>query len=425
MTRDNSIAGPGVSTTNWRDMPTARMVLYLQEQIPGRLVKYMRIASFDILAVDLPFRRAFGHAAGNRRVSDGLFLKCTLDDGTAGFGECLPRAYVTGESRDGACDLLRDRVLPRLIGRRFESWAQVWAFLDGCDGKAPSDWVRPDVRQTAAWCAVDLALLDAFGRVFGQSVFPADGMGLPAGLRYSGVLTYEPGIRLARSCLLFRLYGLRCVKVKVGREDDLAALKTVRTLLGPRADIRVDANMAWDFDQARRILREMSRLGVRCFEQPLAAEALEDMGRLTRETGLTIMADESFHDRDSLTHLVETRACAAINVRVSKCGGLAASLRRCREAVAAGLTLQVGCQVGESSLLSAAQLALLSQVPGVTYAEGCFGRHILQEDVAEPVLQFGYAGRPPRLPTGAGLGVCVREDRLRRWTIRGDHIGGR
>ncbi|MCX5644484.1 MAG: hypothetical protein NTZ17_07335 [Phycisphaerae bacterium] len=95
----------------------------------------MRVVSFDIRAVDLPLRRAFGHSAARRRASDSIFLKCTLDDGTAGFGECLPRVYVTGESRDGAYGLLCERVLPRLIGRKFESWADVWAFLDRCDGK--------------------------------------------------------------------------------------------------------------------------------------------------------------------------------------------------------------------------------------------------------------------------------------------------
>ena len=401
------------------------MVLYRQTGSMTQWTKQMRIVSFDILAVDLPFRRAFGHSAGSRRASDSVFLKCNIDDGTAGFGECLPRVYVTGESRDSAYGLLCDCVLPRLVGMRFESWADVGAFLDRCDGKAPGDWVAPEVPQTAAWCAVDLALLDAFGRAFGRSVFPPGVKDRMAGLRYSGVLTYESRIRLAKSCLLFRLYGLRQVKVKVGRRDDLAALKTARRVLGPQADLRVDANMAWDLEQAGPTMREMSRLGVRCFEQPLAADALEEMARLVRETGLMVMADESFHDRDSLVRLVARKACTAINVRVSKCGGLVASLRRCREAAETGLTLQVGCQVGESSLLSAAQLALLSQVPGVAYAEGCFGRHILKEDVAEPVLQFGYAGRPPRTPAGAGLGVCIREDRLRRWTIRRKRIGGR
>ena len=73
--------------------------------------------------------------------------------------------------------------------------------------------------------------------------------------------------------------------------------------------------------------------------------------------------------------------------------------------------LQVGCQVGESSLLSAAHLTLLSALapltPGVRFAEGCFGRHLLREDPASPLVQFRYGGRPPRPPQGTGLGVQV------------------
>jgi muconate cycloisomerase len=268
-----------------------------------------------------------------------------------------------------------------------------------------------------------LALLDAYGQAFGQTVFGPEAMISPSSRPYSGVLTLEPAGKLARSCLLFRLYGLRQVKMKVGRKHDLAALRTARAVLGRTADIRVDANMAWDLEQAVKAMYEMSRLGVRCFEQPLPVDALDDMGRLVRQTGLMVMADESFSDCDSLRRLIERKACTAVNVRISKCGGLVASLRRCRQASEAGLVIQVGCHVGETSLLSAAQLALCSQFPDIAYREGCFGRHLLRADVAEPVLQFGFAGRPPRVPSGTGLGVRINEDRLRQWTVRSDRIG--
>jgi L-Ala-D/L-Glu epimerase len=108
-------------------------------------------------------------------------------------------------------------------------------------------------------------------------------------------------------------------------------------------------------------------------------------------------------------------------VRISKCGGLVGAYARCREALDAGLILQVGCQVGESSLLSAAHLTLLSALapltPGVRYAEGCFGRHLLREDPVSPLLQLRYGGRPPRPPVGTGLGVRVDQAMLERWVV--------
>ena len=148
-----------------------------------------RIVSLTVFQTDLPLRRPFQHAAARRSCSESVFLRCVTDTGTVGFGESLPRSYVTGETRDHVVHILRDQVLPRLLGHRFETWNEVEAFLDGCDGKAPAEWVPPEVPQTAAWCAVDLALLDAFGRQFGQRVSGSEGGGALDTLRYSGVLS--------------------------------------------------------------------------------------------------------------------------------------------------------------------------------------------------------------------------------------------
>jgi hypothetical protein len=55
--------------------------------------------------------------------------------------------------------------------------------------------------------------------------------------------------------------------------------------------------------------------------------------------------------------------------------------------------------------------------PGVRHAEGCFGRHLLREDPAAPLVQVGCGGRPPRRPAGAGLGVQVDQAMLERWAV--------
>jgi muconate cycloisomerase len=116
--------------------------------------------------------------------------------------------------------------------------------------------------------------------------------------------------------------------------------------------------------------------------------------------------------------LVEKKACTAVNARISKCGGLVATLRRCREAADAGLWIQVGCQVGESSLLSAAHLHLCREFSGVRYAEGCFGKLLLAADPSAPLLQFRRGGRPPALPPSPGIGVAVDESMLARHRVR-------
>jgi L-alanine-DL-glutamate epimerase-like enolase superfamily enzyme len=384
------------------------------------------VTELQLFAVDLPFKTVVRHAAAARTTSESLFLRMTLDSGVDGWGEALPRAYVSGESRQDAFALLRDQVLPALVGQRFQSLPEVVSFLEKCDGKAPSEWVAPDVPQTSAWCCVDLALLDAFGRASGEPARPAAAVPAPSPAalgryRYSGVVSAGQGWSYAVSLLKIRAFGFRQVKLKLERDGTLQAARTARRLLGRRVDLRVDANMAWDVEQALEVIGQLRAVGIRSFEQPIAADDLAGLARLVAESSAQIMVDEGLTDRDSLQRFITQRACTAANVRISKCGGLIGAYARCREALDAGLMLQVGCQVGESSLLSAAHLTLLSALapltPGVRYAEGCFGRHLLREDPAAPLVQFGYGGRPPPRPAGAGLGVRVDLAALQRYVV--------
>jgi L-Ala-D/L-Glu epimerase / N-acetyl-D-glutamate racemase len=385
------------------------------------------VTELQLSAVDLPFKVSFRHAAAVRTSSESLFLRLRLDSGAEGWGESLPRAYVSGESRADAFALLRDTILPALVGRSFQSLSEAISFLEKCDGKAPSEWVQPDIPQSAAWCSVDLALLDALGKASGDPVWLGTAGAQPTAdaslgrYRYSGVVSADQGWPYVVSLLKMRAFRFRHVKLKLGQDGTLQAARTARRVLGRRADLRVDANMAWDVEQALERIGQLRPVGIASFEQPIAADDLAGLARLVAESPGEIMVDEGLTDRDSLQRFITHRACTGANVRISKCGGLVGAYARCREAHDAGLILQVGCQVGESSLLSAAQLNLLSALapltPGVRYAEGCFGRHLLREDPVSPLLQFRYGGRPPRHPAGAGLGVRVDQAMLERWAV--------
>src|SRR5512132_199778 len=383
-----------------------------------------QVTDLRLFAVDLPFKVTFRHAAAARTSSESLFLRARLDNGAEGWGESLPRVYVSGEGREQAFALLRDTILPALVGQSFRSLPEAVSFLEKCDGKAPPEWVKPEIPQTSAWCSVDLALLDAFGKASGQPAGPAVEAGqapAAAGLgryRYSGVVSAGHGWPYAKSLLKIRAFGFRQVKPKLEREGAVRAARTARRLLGRRVDLRVDANMAWDVEQALQIIGQLQAVGIRSFEQPIASGDLAGLARLVAEAGAGIMVDEGLTDRDALQRFIAHRACTGVNVRISKCGGLVGAYARCREALDAGLMLQVGCRAGESSLLSAAHLTLLSALaPRVRYAEGCFGRHLLREDPVSPLVQFRYGGRPPLRPLGAGLGVQVDVAALERHTV--------
>ncbi len=375
-----------------------------------------RIVACELRAINLPFKNAFKHAAAARKSSSSLFLKVVTDEGFVGFGECLPRPYVTGESQDSTFDLLHRTLVPLIESLNFNSLVEVFEFLFQCNGQSPKDWGVDVSPHTAAWCAIDLALLDAFGRHFKTPVkLPASSTATRPP-NYSAVISSEASFK---TLLQIRLAGIRQVKLKVEKNGNLTAARRCRFWLGKNCDIRVDANMAWELDEAVDEMNELSKQGIRSFEQPMAADKIAQASELILKTpGLEVMADESLHNHESLEYLIQNKACNSANIRISKCGGLVGAYRRSRFALDHGLKLQFGCQVGESSLLSAAHLLLRDSVPEVSYLEGCFGLHLLQEDPAKPIMQFGYRGNPPKPPTGPGLGVELDENMLQRYTVR-------
>ena len=125
------------------------------------------------------------------------------------------------------------------------------------------------------------------------------------------------------------------------------------------------------------------------------------------------MADESLITYQQGHSLIEQQAVDLFNIRISKNGGFLPAMRLAGLARQAGLGYQIGCMVGETSLLSAVGRRLLQLVPGVRFAEGSFGRFLLRDDVVTKPVRFGYGGRFRTLG-GAGWGIDVRAEKLDR-----------
>src|SRR5437660_8788288 len=67
----------------------------------------MRVVELAAIHVRIPLRKPVRHASHVRSTSDNVLVRCVLEDGTVGFGEGVPRDYVTGETIDSALGLLR------------------------------------------------------------------------------------------------------------------------------------------------------------------------------------------------------------------------------------------------------------------------------------------------------------------------------
>lgn len=360
----------------------------------------MLITSASVHVVRIPFVAAFAHHLATHHHSRSLVVRLTLDSGATGHGEGAPRAYVTGEDEASGLAAITAG-LRRLIGSTCAAPAT---------GRLPV-WVDslleercPGLGQ-AAHCALASALLDALLRERGGSLaalIPATATPPPC----SGVITAgTPDVvaGLARRCAAL---GLPHIKVKVGALADHGRVAQVRAIVGPAASLRVDANGAFDRDTALRFLDATAACRLDAIEQPLPRGAVTDLAELHARTAIPIVVDESLVTRQDAEELIAARACDLFNLRLSKCGGLGRTLDLAERATAAGLGLQLGCQVGETAILAALGRHTAAHLRGLRFVEGCFGTHLLATDLATTAVVFGPGGVAPDLP-GPGSGITI------------------
>ena len=115
--------------------------------------------------------------------------------------------------------------------------------------------------------------------------------------------------------------------------------------------------------------------------------------------------------------------CDAFNLRLSKCGGFIPTLRLAQFAAARGLFCQLGCQVGETGILSAAGRHFAASVGGLRYLEGSYDRHLVRNRLTAEDVTFARGGLAPAL-TRPGLGVTVDAAKLDAATVRREVLLG-
>ena len=173
-----------------------------------------------------------------------------------------------------------------------------------------------------------------------------------------------------------------------------------------KASLRVDANGAWRKDDAIAWLSETEGIPLAAVEQPLAKGDESELAILRDLFDFPLILDESVVTCDDARQLIDSRVADGFDIEISKCGGLLPALRLAALSRRANMRIQLGCAIGETSILSAAGLRFLEVCPGVQWAEGCLSRLRLQRDVVARGLTWRYGGRPPS-HGGEGLGVDV------------------
>lgn len=385
----------------------------------------MRIVELTARHLRIPLRKTIKHASYTRNSNETLVVRCRLEDGTVGWGEGLPRDYVTGETIETAIETFRTA---DLMGQLSVPLRDLPGAITACDrlvfpsiGEVDRDCLGNTVR-----CAVELAVLDAACRAEGVPLSRVTSL-VPetVGIRqsaeqvyYSGAVTSVHWLKEYLRTYLLRRNRFSRVKVKVGTQghDDVASLGRIRWMLGPDVDLRIDANEAWTLDEVPERIGALEPFGISSLEQPVPHAEVDGLAAVRSRIETPIMLDESLCSEGDAHRAIERGLCDLFNIRISKCGGYLSSLRIAGIAHRAGLGYQLGCQVGETGILSAAGRHFATSVAGIRYLEGSFDRYLVAEPLVTEDLTFRYRGRGPAL-TDPGLGVTVDEAAVERVTI--------
>ncbi|MGW8207622.1 MAG: mandelate racemase/muconate lactonizing enzyme family protein [Syntrophobacteria bacterium] len=373
----------------------------------------MRLKKIHLYLLQIELCMPIKHYLAERSHSENLVVKVVTDSGVVGFGEGIARQYVTGETTATSLTFLRDHLIPKINGFH---WNDPEDLLE----KLRELISEPNrARAPAACCALELAILDAAGKTWGQSVAQFLG-GEEFQLVYSAVIPMMNQPSFHRLLHVIREMHMSFVKIKVGNDQDLAVLSLVREILGHEVDLRVDANGAWSAEEAEQRIDAMMAYGITAVEQPVSKEDLIGLKRVADQVGIPVIADESLCFERDAKDLASLQACKVFNLRLSKCGGILAAARMHQIGQEQGIAAQLGCQVGETGILSAAgrQFALSRKL---LYLEGSYSNYILKEDIVNDPVEFGPGGVARPL-AGYGLGISINEEVVQRLAVIHEEI---
>ena len=368
--------------------------------------------------VAAPVERPFTSSRGWQYKQRGsCIVEIETGDGVVGWGECYGPSQV-------ARAYIESQYAPRIIGRDPFDVEVIWEDLYnrikdyGNKGMAIS-----------ALSGIDIALWDIIGKTCGKPVHKLIG-----GAYRTEVHSYATGLyfidmdRLIEEAVEeaqgYVAEGFTAVKMKIGLGSpklDLERVRAVREAIGGEVRLMVDANHCFTVPAAIRLGRELEKLDVEWFEEPISPEDLDGYVEVTRALDMAVAGGENEFTRWGFRDIVARKAMDIVQPDVCAAGGIS----ECRKIAALAAAHGVECvpHAWGSAIGLAATLHFLAALPDqppsfrpmppLLEFEQCENpfRDLLTVD---PIVQKRGV---VQVPTGAGLGIEVKRDVLDRYRV--------
>ena len=249
----------------------------------------MKIAGLTLYRYSLPLKRPLTLRSGKMTHREGLLLCMRDEDGVEGWGEAAPlpgfSVETFGDAREQAKTVIRALAgtdLPDdlfLLGGGFYQWLDVHKLC------------------SSVQCCIEMAVLNLTANACGESVRKILNPAASDTLTVNGLLTgtHEEMLANARE-LMTR--GYSTLKVKVGSANVADDVNFIRALLlaardefGRALNLRIDANRAWTYDDAKQLVSSLQDAPIEYIEEPLANP--KELIRFLMDVSFPVGVDET------------------------------------------------------------------------------------------------------------------------------------
>lgn len=364
----------------------------------------MRIKSIELIEIKMPLVHFFETSFG--RTDERRIILTRVEDanGGEGWGECTcgETPSYCEEWTDGAWAVLEQILAPRVVGKAFESAAEIW------------DVMKPVRGNRMAKAAIETACWDLEAKI----------LNVPLWKHLGGVnREIECGVSIGIQDSIEQLFerietelnaGYRRIKIKIAPHWDYEIIKAVRGEFGG-VPLMGDANSAYtlaDID----LLKSLDEFDLMMLEQPLSYDDIVDHAKLQRELKTPICLDEPIRSPDDARKAIELKSGKIINLKNGRVGGHSESKRieaMCREnniPVWCGGMLESG--IGRAHNIAVSTLAGYT-LPGDVSAS----KRYWAEDIIEPTVEVSPTGTIIA-PDTAGIGFEVNRRRIDKVAVR-------
>jgi o-succinylbenzoate synthase len=343
----------------------------------------LRIESLHLRPYRLPLKQMWRAASATLEIRLGMLVAVGCD-GVAGWGDCAPLPSSGEKGHASAFAALR-RAAARLRRLGVE---EAFAAL-------------PDVASSEARWALETALLDLVLRLRGLPLRRALRAGAPDAVKVNAALGPLDDLCADRAAEALE-QGFTVAKIKVGLRGVAAEAKSLASLcarVNGGLRLRLDANRAWQDDEANDFFDDIANLPIDGVEEPLAEPSLPKLAALQKRAHFAVAIDESLFDLGP-DRIFATRAVRRLVMKPARIGGFSAVLRLAEHAGRAGMEAVV-TSVVESAVGVAATAQLAAALRGDA-VHGLATGSWLRGDVAKPLE---IVGGEVLLPAGPGLGL--------------------